>query len=232
MSPILVAHGTRKPAGIAMIADLADRVGALLHRGVRVAFVDVLGPTPGEILASISDSGDAAVVLPAFLSRGYHVRRDLPAHITTSGHPNVTVTPALGPGPHIVRVVAARLTESGWRSGDSVLLAAAGTSDPLAQADLQLVVKLLSALIGTQVGLAFAATGKPSVADAVAALRRQSAHRVVVVSYLLADGLFQQRLRNSGADVVSEPLGSHPETAQLIASRFIRALRSEPAASP
>jgi sirohydrochlorin ferrochelatase len=34
--------------------------------------------------------------------------------------------------------------------------------------------------------------------------------RVVVASYLLSDGLFQDRLRASGADVVTEPLGTHP----------------------
>ena len=46
MDLILVAHGTRRPAGVAMIGDLSKRVGALLHRGVHVAFVDVLGPHP------------------------------------------------------------------------------------------------------------------------------------------------------------------------------------------
>jgi sirohydrochlorin ferrochelatase len=45
-----------------------------------------------------------------------------------------------------------------------------------------------------------------------------------VASYLLADGLFQDRLRASGADVVSEPLGTHPGVARLVTSRFRRAL--------
>jgi sirohydrochlorin ferrochelatase len=46
---------------------------------------------------------------------------------------------------------------------------------------------------------------------------------VVVTSYLLADGLFQDRLLTSGADVVTEPLGTHPGVVRLIASRFRRA---------
>ncbi len=69
---------------------------------------------------------------------------------------------------------------------------------------------LLSALIGVRVELAFAATGEPQVSDAVAALRARGARRVVVASYLLADGLFQDRLRNSGADAVTDPLGTPP----------------------
>jgi sirohydrochlorin ferrochelatase len=46
---------------------------------------------------------------------------------------------------------------------------------------------------------------------------------VVVASYLLSDGLFQDRLRDSGADVVTEPLGTHPRIVRLIADRFRRA---------
>jgi len=68
--------------------------------------------------------------------------------------------------------------------------------------------------------LAFAATGAPRVADAVSALRRRGARRVVVASYLLSEGLFQDRLRDSGADVVTEPLGTHERLMRLIVSRF------------
>lgn len=222
MSLLLVAHGTRKPGGVAMIADLAGRVGLLLHQPVRVAFVDVLGPTPGEVLADMAGNGEAAVVVPAFLSRGYHVGTDLPAHVAVSGHPNVTVSAPLGPGPGVVRILARRLVESGWQPGDAVVLAAAGSSDPLARTDLRWTAQLLSALVGSKVELAFAATGEPAVADAVAALRGRGARRVLIASYLLADGLFQQRLRDSGADRVCGPLGTHPGIVRLIARRFSR----------
>jgi sirohydrochlorin ferrochelatase len=53
-------------------------------------------------------------------------------------------------------------------------------------------------------------------------LRLRGSHRVVVASYLLSEGLFQDRLRLSGADVVTEPLGTHPGMARLIADRFRR----------
>lgn len=221
MNLMLVAHGTRKPGGVAMVGDLAYRVGALLDRVVQVAFVDVLGPTPAEALAAGTDR--PAIVVPAFLSRGYHVHTDLPTHVAASGHSDVTVAPALGPSQQIVRIVAERMVESSWRLGDSVVLAAAGTSDPAARDDLHTTATLLSARIGSPVELAFAATGEPSVPEAVAAARRRGARRVAVASYLLADGLFQDRLRRCGADVVSKPLGTHPGLARLIVSRFQRA---------
>ncbi|OBA84887.1 cobalamin biosynthesis protein CbiX [Mycobacteriaceae bacterium 1482268.1] len=214
---LLVAHGTQKSEGVTMVGKLARRVSELLDRDVDVAFVDVLGPTPSEMLRP------GSIVVPAFLSRGYHVNTDIPGHVAASGHTDAVITPPLGPSPQIVRVLSDRLIESGWRLGDSVVLAAAGTSDRAAQRDLHTTAAWLSGTISSRVELAFAATGTPRVAEAVTALRARGADRVVVASYLLSDGLFQDRLRASGADIVTEPLGPHPGTAQLIASRFRRA---------
>jgi len=219
---LLVAHGTRKPGGVEMIGDLAERVAGLLDGPVHVAFVDVLGPTPSEVLR-VFPADRPAVVVPAFLASGYHVRTDVPTHVAASGHPAVAVTHPLGPCPGTVRVVGERLIESGWRPGDSVILAAAGTSDTVGQCDLRITATLLSALTGDHVALAYAATGEPPVRDAVDALRRDGARRVVVASYLLAEGLFQDRLRDSGANAVTDPLGTHPGMVRLIASRFRRA---------
>ncbi|MBS4728219.1 sirohydrochlorin chelatase [Mycobacterium sp. SM1] len=221
---LLVVHGTRCASAVAMIGQLAERVGALVKHTVRVAFVDVLGPTPAEVLSSAAATTRPAVVLPAFLSRGYHVRTDLPAHIAASGHPDVLVTPALGPSPQMVRIVGEQIVKSGCCQGDSVILAAAGTSDPVAHADLRITATLLSVVIGSRVGLAFAA-GEPRVHEAVARARRQGAHRVVVASYLLAEGLFQDYLRTCGADVVTDPVGTNPGLVRLVATRFTRARR-------
>jgi len=219
VSLLLVAHGTRKRSGVSLIGDVAERVSLLLGQPVQVAFVDVLGPSPAAVLRSMGER--PVTLVPAFLSRGYHVNADIPAGVLASGHPDVTVTEALGPSPELVRLLADRLIRSGWRDGDSVILAAAGTSDPAAQRDLHTAATWLSALLGARVELAYAATGEPRVADAVTALRRRG-RRVVVASYLLADGLFQDRLRASGADVVTEPLVTHPGLARLVANRFRR----------
>jgi len=220
VNPILVAHGTRKAHGVTMIGDLAERVGDVLGVRVRTAFVDVLGPTPADVLRAVPGP---AVLVPAFLASGYHVRTDIPAHVAASRHPDVIVTDPLGPSAPLVRVMTDRLVESDWRPSDSVVMASAGTSDPGALRDLRVTAALLSAAIGRRVEMAYAATGEPRVADVVDRLRSRGARRVVVASYLLADGLFQDRLRASGADVVTDPLGTHPGVVRLIASRFRRA---------
>jgi sirohydrochlorin ferrochelatase len=205
-----------------MIGDLAAAMASALDERVRVGFVDVLGPTPAEVLRSASD--EPTVVIPALLSSGYHFRVDLSRYVAESGHRRVTVTRPLGPSPELARVMLCRLLEAGWRRDAQVVLVAAGTRDPRARAELQFTAAALSALVGHRVSIAFAApcrdgAGYPAVPDAVATARRSGAPRVALASYLLADGVFQSRLHLAGADVVSAPLGLHPAVIRLACRR-------------
>ena len=222
MTTLLVAHGTRNPHGVKMIGDLAAAVAGTLDETVRVAFVDVLSPAPDEVLRTMRD--EPTVLVPALLSSGHHVRRDVPRYIAASGHRAVRVTRALGPSSELARAMLDRLLEAGWRPGDQVILAAAGTRDPHAQREVEAAAAMLSALVGSRVFIGFAApcrdgSGYPSVPDAVNRARRAGASRVAVASYLLAEGLFQGRLHEAGADVVAAPLGSHPAVVRLACLR-------------
>jgi len=215
---VLVAHGTRHPAGLRTIGEIAAAVSE--HVGpVRTAFVDVLGPNPREVLA---DSTRPAVVVPAFLASGYHVNTDLPARVLESGHSATAIAPALGPDPALAEVMHARLVAAGWRRGDGVVMAAAGSSDPVAHRDLLRAATLLSELVG-DAHLGFVATGAPRVTDVVARMRGAGHRRVFIASYLLAPGVFHSRLGDCGATGVADPLGAHPAVVQLLASRFMAA---------
>lgn len=222
MTTVLVAHGTRNPHGVRMIGDLAAATAAILDETVRVAFVDVLGPAPDEVLRSLHD--EPAVLVPALLSSGHHVRFDVPRYVAASGHSAIRVTPALGPSSELTGAMLDRLLAAGWRPDDHVVLAAAGSGDPQAQREVATAGAMLSERLGSRVSIAFAApcrdgSGYPSVSAAVARARRAGARRVALASYLLADGLFQARLRQAGADVVSAPLGLHPAVIGLVCRR-------------
>ena len=86
---MLVAHGTRRAGGVAMIGDLAARVSDARAAGAGCVRRRVGTHTQRGAVAS---TDRATIVVPAFLSRGYHVRTDLPAHVAASGHPDVIVT--------------------------------------------------------------------------------------------------------------------------------------------
>ena len=212
---ILVAHGTRSTAGVQMIHGLSSAVAARIGP-LRTAFVDVVGPNPAEVLAQVTGP---AVVVPAFLASGYHVHTDLACRIAESGHPDVSVMPTLGPHTTLVAVMVDRLREAGWRHGDAVVMAAAGSSDPRACRELRGAAALLAERVGS-LELGFVATGTPRVADVVSRLRASGWRRVFVASYLLAPGLFHDRLAECGATAVAGPLGLHPDVVDLVVHRF------------
>ncbi|MEC3952332.1 CbiX/SirB N-terminal domain-containing protein [Nocardia sp. CDC153] len=191
---------------------------------VRTAFVDVLGPSPAEVLRDLDSI--PAVVVPAFLASGYHVYQDVPREVAASAHGAVAVTQAMGPDPALAEVMALRLRAAGWRPGDAVVFAAAGSSDSRARQDVQRAANLLSDRIGLPAHLAYIATGEPRVPEVVAAVRASGARRVFIASYLLAHGLFHQRLHEAGADGVAEPIGVHPSVVRLLTDRYYTAIES------
>ena len=93
---VLVAHGSRDDAAHACTGDIVDAVRAALPGvDVRLGYVDVRGPKVVDAVAGL----DGAVVVPAFLASGYHVRTDLPAQLAACGvtPDRFRVTPAVGP---------------------------------------------------------------------------------------------------------------------------------------
>lgn len=222
MTLVLAAHGTRQQSGV----DEVHRLAAAVHSelggpDVRVCFVDVLGPTPSEVLRGLDGP---AVLVPVFLASGYHVRTDVPDEVRASGHEQVSVTAAVGPDALLAQVMRERLVEVGWREGDAVVLAAAGSSDQQALAEVRAAAAMLAELVASPVRVGYVATAEPTVTQVVAEVRAAGAERVTVAPYLVAPGLFHTALRSAGADVVAEPLGVHPLLVALVAGRYRAAL--------
>jgi sirohydrochlorin ferrochelatase len=213
---VLAAHGTRSPAGTSVIESLAALVQERVDLPVVVAYADVISPSVTDVLDG------PAVVVPAFLASGYHVRVDIPRQIAASGRSDVLMAEALGPDPLVVEAARARLREAGGRPGDRIVLAAAGSSDPRALADVRAAARLLGA---SAVG--YVATARPRVPDVVDGLRGR---RAAVASWLLAPGAFHGSLAACGADVVSEPIGAHPLVVDVLLRRFHAALENRSAA--
>ncbi len=220
MNLLLVAHGTRAPAGAAVTEAVAARVRAALGVRVEPCYVDVRHPTPAEALDGLRGP---CVAVPMFLAAGFHVRHDVPAQIHGTGRADVTIAGTFGPDPVLVAAAADRLHATGLRCGDAVVLAVAGSGDPAAQADGAVAARRLGRVLRRPVTLATIATGGPRVADAVAGLRAGGAGRVAVASWLLAPGLFQRALDGCGADVVAAPIADHPAVADLVVRRYLAA---------
>lgn len=229
MNPLVIAaHGTRDDAGAAVVGRLARAVARELPGvAVRSAFVDVRPPRVATVLGEVPATGEATVVVPAFLGAGYHVRIDLPRQLADAGVAHRTVlTPLLGSHPLLVTAAADRLRRAGWRPGDSVVLGAAGSRDERALLDVTAAAAALGARLGTEVSVGYLASGTRMAADVIGSLRAEG-RRVFAASWLLAPGLFQRRLAETAADVVTDPLGVHPAVVAAVVSRYREAVRPD-----
>ena len=218
MTLVVLAHGTNDPAGRATWGALLTGVRARLPEvTVRLAWAGVARPQLADVLPKLGD--EPVVVVPAFLASGFHVRRDVPDQLAALGRDDVTVTEPFGPDPVLVDAALGRLRAAGW-STERVVLAAAGSTDEVAQADLRTAADLVAARLGVEVPVGYIAGGAPRLADVVAAQDRP----VALLTWLLAPGVFHRWAGGSGATVVAEPLGDHPGVVDVVCARYRSAL--------
>jgi sirohydrochlorin ferrochelatase len=267
---VAVAHGSSDPRAAAAIGALVPLVARRAEeRGLsvpdlRIAYLGHAAPSVPQVIRTFRP--DARVrVLPLLLTAAYHSKTDIPrvlARVSTG--PRVTYGEPLGPHPLLLRALERRLPGTALQNPaeTGVVLAAAGSSDPEANATIARLAAQWQAKTGWfAVHPAYASpaatggqggTAGPDPATAVMRLREAGARRVVVASYLLAPGLFADRIRDAslaaGAAAVSPALlpwppaalvpwppaaagGAAPEVADVVLDRYIEAGTRERAAA-
>jgi sirohydrochlorin ferrochelatase len=163
---LTVSHGTSDPRGRRAIARLAEATHARVGAQVAAhAFVDVEQPDVPTALAALPVDA-TVVIVPLLLSRGYHLHHDIRGAAAASER-RVLVAGSLGPDPRLAAVLARRLRETGVHDEDRVVLAAAGSSDPLGIEDAHAAAGLLAAHLGRRVGVGFLGALEPSLASAI-----------------------------------------------------------------
>ena len=227
---VAVAHGSADPRASATIAELAavarERSPGL---DLRTAFLGHAPPSLPQVLSTI-DPDREVTVLPLLLTAAYHSKADIPRMLARTPRPRVSYGATLGPHPLLLRALERRLAEADPGAGQNpgqtaVVLAAAGSSDPAANAVIARLAARWQAKAGWfAVRPGYASAAEPSPAAAVTGLLRAGAPRVVVATYLLAPGLFADRIRRStvaaGAAAVSPALGACAEVADVLLERF------------
>ena len=106
------------------------------------------------------------------------------------------------------------LSQARVRELDALVLAAAGSSDPLANQAVGRLARVWGARHKLPVTAAFASTAPPATGEAVRAFRAEGRRHVAVASMFLAPGFLPDRAAElaleAGAVAVSEPLGADP----------------------
>ncbi|MEV5340175.1 sirohydrochlorin chelatase [Streptomyces sp. NPDC052676] len=223
---VVVAHGSRDPRALATVRALLDRVRALRPGlPVHLGHIELNEPLLPDTLTALGDR--EAVLVPLLLSRGYHVKQDIP-EMAAAAPARTRLAAPLGPHPLLAATLHTRLTEAGWRPpatdaerrASAVILAAAGSRDPDAATDTGRTAALLAARLGVPVLPAYASAAAPTVQAAVRSLRARGRHRIALASYFTAPGRFATECANAAPDIASDPLGAHPLMAQLLLHRY------------
>lgn len=235
-SLIALSHGTSSKIGADSIHSLVEVVrNELSDITVIEGFIDVQEPDTADALKSVSPNESDVRIVPLLLSSGFHVRQDVADAAVAAGE-HVTVSPALGPDDRLVALLLRRLREENIESTDHIILAVAGSSDPRAVAECREVLATLTSEISKvfpgkapTVELAFLSAAEPRVNEAVRrAKEAQPRHRIIVATYLLAEGFFASQARKAGADITTKPLlAPHEEPPQelidIIIEKFTKA---------
>jgi len=233
---VAVAHGSKDPRAAAAIGELMALVPArAAQRGLRVpdpriAYLGHAGPSVVKVMRTFGP-GAQVTVLPLLLTAAYHSKTDIPRALAQAlPRARVTYGEPLGPHPMLLAALERRLPQVALQNpGEvAVVLASAGSLDPEANAAIAHMAAQWQARTGWfAVRPAYASAAGPDPAAAVAGLLRAGPRRVVVASYLLAPGIFADRIRDmslaAGAAAVSPALGACAEVADVLLDRFAEA---------
>ncbi|MDT9592570.1 sirohydrochlorin chelatase [Nocardioides zeae] len=231
---IALAHGSRDPRSAATIKALVGEVRAQRpDLRVEAAFLELSKPTFQTVVDKLVRAGhDEIVVVPLLLSDAYHAKVDVPAAIAeaTARHEGLQIRAShiLGLEQVFLQVLDERLRSAlraaRVRELDALVLAAAGSSDALANQAVARLARVWGARHKLPVTAAFAASAPPATGEAVRAFRAEGRRHVAVASLFLAPGKLPDRAAElaleAGAVAVSAPLGAHPEVARVVLARY------------
>ena len=231
---VLVAHGSRSPAGRDEMLALASAVAsARPGTPVRAGFLEMSDPPASTVLEDLLDSGVRDVtVVPLMLLAAGHAKSDVPAVVlqARARHPGARIAYGRPLGvDHALLTLARRRLEAAGAVGLPLALLARGTSDPDANAEAWRASRLLADMAETRlVATGFSGLTWPTVTGALEQLQRLGATRIAVFSWFLATGVLLDRMRTdwqafasaTGVGVLDAGhFGIEPELVSLVWSR-------------
>lgn len=231
---VALAHGSRDPRSAATIKALVDEVRAMRpDLRIEPAFLELSKPSFDTTVDKLVRAGyDEIVVVPLLLTEAYHAKVDVPEAIAaaTARHEGLRVraTKVLGLETAFLEVLDRRLRTAlkaaRVRELDALVLAAAGSSDALANQAVARLARLWGSRHKLPVVAAYASAAPPATGEAVRQFRAEGRRHIAVGSLFLAPGTLPDRAAElaleAGAVAVSEPLGADPEVARTILARY------------
>jgi sirohydrochlorin ferrochelatase len=231
---VALAHGSRDPRSSETITMLVDEVRRTRpDLRVEPAFLELSKPSFATVVDRLVRAGyDEIVVVPLLLTQAYHAKVDVPRAVAEVSaryeHLQIRATDVLGLEPVFLEVLDRRLrsalSDARVRELDALVLAAAGSSDQLANQAVARLARLWGSKHRLPVAAAYASAAPPATGEAVRQFRAEGRRHIAVGSLFLAPGLLPDRAAElayeAGAVAVSGPLGADPEVARTVLARY------------
>ncbi|MDO9380304.1 MAG: CbiX/SirB N-terminal domain-containing protein [Nocardioidaceae bacterium] len=231
---VAVAPGSHDPRSATTINALTETV-ACMRPDLRIetAFLAPGDTSFARTVDRLAAEGyDEVVVVPLLVTPGYHADMDLPGAIETvqRRHTGLRIhaTDVLGSSwgtlDVLDRRLRAALTDARVRELDGLVLAAAGSTDQLANQHVARVARAWGSRHKLPTVAAFATAAPPATGEAVRALRTDGRRHIAVGSLFLAPGFLSDRAAElaleAGAVAVADPLGDDEEVARTVLARY------------
>ena len=238
---VALAHASRDPRTASTVTDLVSEVKAQRPdlRVERASLEDTdlparcAKPALQAVIDRLVKAGhEEIVIVPLALSEVEIEEQAITAALAEAGarHPGLQLrrSALLGLEACFLEVLDERLREalrsSRVRELDALVLAAAGSTDALANQSVARLARLWGTHHKLPVSAAYAASAPPATGEAVRAFRGEGRRHIAVASLFISPGVLTDRSTEmaleAGAVAVSEPLGAHPEVARVVLARY------------
>jgi sirohydrochlorin ferrochelatase len=231
---VALAHGSRDPRSAQTIKALVDEVRRMRpDLRIEPAFLELSKPSFSTVVDRLVKAGyDEIVVVPLLLTEAYHAKVDVPRAVeeATVRHEGLRIraTNVLGLEAVFLEVLDRRLRAAlraaRVRELDALVLAAAGSSDQLANQAVTRLARLWGSTHRLPTVAAYASAAPPATGEAVRQFRAEGRRHIAVGSLFLAPGTLPDRAAElaleAGAVAVSAPLGADREVARTILARY------------
>jgi sirohydrochlorin cobaltochelatase len=227
---LIVGHGTRSDAGVAeftrLVGQVRDRAAGRVP-AVDGGFIELARPSVAEAITGLVPPGTGPwpiVAVPLVLTAAGHGKGDIPAALARElvRHPGLSYSYGrpLGPHPVLQDILAARIDAAlagAPRRDAHVVLAARGSTDPDANAEVAKVARLLWEGRGyAEVEFCFISLAEPSVPAALERAVLLGARHIVVAPYFLFPGVLPDRVVAQSREFAAGHRGLRVDVAGLI----------------
>ena len=233
---LYIGHGTRSKKG-------ADEAKAFLHRVMsdvkieiqELSFLELTKPFIDEGFTRCVERGATSIcVVPIFLLSAGHIKADIPDALKPlkEKYPHIPVDMAepFGVRTDILNAMTELIKDTvpNLSPKDSILIVGRGSSDPTVHHNFAEIANGMRERLGVHVvNVCYLAATTPTFQDGIHQISETVKSRVIVVPYLLFEGLLlaevraevQKRKKAGESVILTKALGKHQTMRKIIVKR-------------